>query len=309
MAGPSPSGASVVTTSRRPRRAAVTLTAALATAAGCSFVPRTKLDECHRVTQTLRAENGRLKDVALDLRAQNHDLSQRAVDDARRLSAQQEALEALEKSVADYQAERNKLAGAFEALKRQVRLSAGPQPQPSAALGDRLRDFAGSRRGEGWAFDPQTGTLSAPADRLFEPGTARLKPGALDELNALAAALTNEPVPDGEALEVVGRAGSPPSDVRRAGYEVETPGPEGKVITGRSSPSGAGAEASARFLGAARAARVQAALIEAKALEAGRVRLAPATGADAPAPGVGGRVELRAVPHTAALDSRPAAGG
>src|SRR4051794_20453085 len=81
---------------------------------GCGLVPRSKLDECRRVTQTLRADNDRLKDVALDLRSQNQDLSQRAVDDARRLATQEEAVERLERSVSAYQAERDKMAAAFE---------------------------------------------------------------------------------------------------------------------------------------------------------------------------------------------------
>ncbi len=66
---------------------------------GCGLVPQSRLDECHRVTQQIRADNSRLKDLALDLRAQNQDLSQRAVDDARRLVAEQEAREHLENSV------------------------------------------------------------------------------------------------------------------------------------------------------------------------------------------------------------------
>src|SRR5262245_40848400 len=137
MTGPSQS----VGSARRSRRAAVALTVAIATVAGCSFVPKTKLDECRRVTQALRAENSQLKDRALDLRAQNHDLSQRAVDDGKRLDALRETVERQEKSLLAYQAERDKLAESFEALKRQVRLSASPRPSPTANLDDRLRDF------------------------------------------------------------------------------------------------------------------------------------------------------------------------
>ena len=61
--------------------------ASSAIAPGCGLVPKSKLDDCHRATQTLRSENVRLKSVALDLRSQNSDLSQRrAVDDAERLT-------------------------------------------------------------------------------------------------------------------------------------------------------------------------------------------------------------------------------
>jgi chemotaxis protein MotB len=318
MAGPSPSIQRAGR--RRSRRSAAALAGALATVAGCSFVPKAKLDECHRVTQALRAENGQLKDRALDLRAQNHDLSQRAVDDARRISAQQEAVERLEKSVLAYQSEREKLADAVEVLKRQVRLSADPQPQPSASaepppsagLGDRLRDFAGSRQGGRWTFDPKTGTLAVETGRLFEPDTTRLKPGAGDELRALADALKAGDLGEGQVLEVVGRAGTPSEGVRRAGYdEVEGAADEGRPVATGPEPR---AGASSRFLGAARAARVRAALVEGSGLAEGRVRLAPppdvapdADTLDALRRGEG-RVELRVADAAPGLDSRPSPG-
>ena len=40
------------------------------------------MEECHRLTQTLRSENSRLKDVALDLRTRNRDLSEDLIDAA-----------------------------------------------------------------------------------------------------------------------------------------------------------------------------------------------------------------------------------
>jgi hypothetical protein len=291
------------------RRAAVVTSVALASVVGCGFVPKAKLDECRRVTQALRAENSQLKDRALDLRAQNHDLGQRAVDDAKRLTAQQEAVEHLEKSVQAYQAERDQLAEAFETLKRQVRLSAAAAPAASAGRDGNgpLRDFAGSRPGAGWTFDPKSGALAVAADRLFERGTTKLKPGAGDELKELAGALKSGALADGQALEVVGLAPGAPEEVRRAGFEVE--GTD-------TAPDGA-ASASGRFLVTGRAARVRAALIEASELGASRVRLAPPSdklpGADAPAARGGpGRVEFRVVPGAAAeaadcaaLDSGP----
>jgi chemotaxis protein MotB len=94
---------------------------------GCGLVPKSRLDECHRLSQTLRADNNRLRDVALDLRAQNQDLNQRAVDDARRIALQEEALERLEKSVQGYQSEREQIAREFEVLERQVRRTAGAE--------------------------------------------------------------------------------------------------------------------------------------------------------------------------------------
>ena len=63
--------------------------AALAVAfglAGCAMVPKSRLDDCAKVAQALRAENAQLKDTALSLRGENADLSQRAVDDGRKIS-------------------------------------------------------------------------------------------------------------------------------------------------------------------------------------------------------------------------------
>jgi hypothetical protein len=250
---------------------------------GCGFVPTKKLDECHRVTVTLRAENTRLKDQTLDLRSQNQDLTQRAVDDARKSSAQEEAVERLEKSVQAYQAERDKLAAAFETIKRQVQLSAGPQP--SAALGDRLESFATAHAG--WAFETKGGVLSVPADRLFEPATPRLKDGAGADLKALAGVLKGV-VSDGQTLAVVGRDGRDETgDVRKTAFD------------GSRSPTAPG-----RFLATARAARVREALVTSSDLAPERVRLAPAPDADTSAPGGAAvpRVELRVVPRAAGLD-------
>ncbi|HEX3448826.1 MAG TPA: hypothetical protein VHS97_11265, partial [Isosphaeraceae bacterium] len=53
---------------------------------GCGIVPKSRMDECQRLTQTLRSENARLKDRVLALQGQNRDYAERAVDDARRLA-------------------------------------------------------------------------------------------------------------------------------------------------------------------------------------------------------------------------------
>jgi hypothetical protein len=80
---------------------------------GCSVVPRSQVAECQQVSQTLRAENARLKDRVLALQSQNRDYADRAVDDLRRLAAQDQAIDRLERSVEAYQSEREKLAEAY----------------------------------------------------------------------------------------------------------------------------------------------------------------------------------------------------
>ena len=115
-------------------------------AGGCGVVPKTTLEESRRANQTLRADNARLKDVALDLRSRNQDLSDRAVDDARRIAMQDEAIERFERSLTAYQTDRENFERAFAALKQQVQLAAeaslssvssasdSPSPSPSISV-------------------------------------------------------------------------------------------------------------------------------------------------------------------------------
>jgi hypothetical protein len=83
---------------------------------GCAMVPRDRIEESQRLTQSLRAENARLRDQVLGLQAQNRDLSDRALDDLRRLTARDEAIERLEQSVQGYQDDRDRLAEAYRRL-------------------------------------------------------------------------------------------------------------------------------------------------------------------------------------------------
>jgi hypothetical protein len=95
-------------------------------APGCQLAPRSELEECRRLSQTLRSENAQLKDRALALQAQNRDLSERAVDDSRRLSQLEEVNTRLETSVQAYQDERSRLESAYKDLR--ASLPNAPQP-------------------------------------------------------------------------------------------------------------------------------------------------------------------------------------
>lgn len=256
---------------------AVALMFAASVAGGCGFVPRKKLDECHDVTVTLRSENARLKDVALDLRSRNQDLTQRAVDDGRRIASQDEAIQRLEKSVLAYQSERDQLSTAFEAIKKQVRLGATAQPQPSASAATGLESFATAHAG--WTFDAAADTLSVPVDRLFEPDSTRLRDTADADLAALAEILA-QAVGTGRGVELVGHEG--PIEVRQTAL------------------GGAGKPPSARFLATARAGRVREALARHHELDPGRLQVAappPPDESDQPA-----RIELRLVSESGGLD-------
>lgn len=111
-------------------RATLRLAAALATAsaaAGCAFVPRAQLDDCHKLSRTLQAETARLKDANVSLRSRERDLAERSVDDARRIAALEEANQRLESSILAYQQDRDRLAAAFDRI--QADLQAPPSPQ------------------------------------------------------------------------------------------------------------------------------------------------------------------------------------
>jgi chemotaxis protein MotB len=241
--------------------------ACLATACGtgCGVVPKQRLEDCHQVSQTLRSENNRLKDLTLDLRARNQDLSERAVDDSRRLAMQEQAVDRLEKSVQAYQAEREQMAAALETVKRQVRLAVTPH---AAANPARLKAFAAAH--PDWSFDPARLTLSAPSAKLFEPGADRLRPAAAEALKALAAELSG---PGGDALhlEIAGPPDAPP--IAKAGFDPARSDDDAKL-----------AAASARFLAAARAARVRDRLLADAGLDPAHARLAKTAprAADAP---------------------------
>jgi hypothetical protein len=116
-------------------------------AGGCRMAPREQVDECHRLNQTLRSENAQLKDQMLALRSQNQDYSERAVDDARRLEALEQANLRLETSVQAYQDERTRLETAYKELRASLPqalhpLALKPQSKPNrgADRSDPVRD-------------------------------------------------------------------------------------------------------------------------------------------------------------------------
>jgi hypothetical protein len=100
---------------------------------GCGIVPRSRMEESQKLSQLLRSENARLKDQVLSLQSQNRDYADRAVDDLRRLTAREHAIERLERSVQAYQEDRERLAAAYE----QLTASLGRRPDSSGPGADR----------------------------------------------------------------------------------------------------------------------------------------------------------------------------
>jgi hypothetical protein len=103
--------------------------------AGCAMAPRAQMDECQQLSRTLRSENARLRDQLLTAQSQNQDYAERAVDDARRLTRQDEAIERLEHSVQAYQDERGRLESAYRQLASNLgETGARPEARLSQAL-------------------------------------------------------------------------------------------------------------------------------------------------------------------------------
>ena len=91
---------------------------------GCAVVPRTRLDDAQKLVLGLRGENAQLKDTNLGLKVQNQDLAQRAVDDAEAIRALEAANTQYERSIAEYQDDRERMRAAFGELKDRVRATA-----------------------------------------------------------------------------------------------------------------------------------------------------------------------------------------
>ena len=141
---------------------------------GCQIVPRQQVDDCRRLSQTLRSENAQLKDQMLALKGYNRDLAERAVDDSRRLAQLEEANNRLETSVQAYQDERTKLESAFKELRDQpAGLTSAPFPQAyrrgRARAGAEIEPGAETVPDSGPALAPDPEETSAPKRKRRGP--------------------------------------------------------------------------------------------------------------------------------------------
>jgi len=127
---------------------------------GCAMVPRGQFEESRRLTQTLRTENARLKDEVVVLRTQNRDYADRAVDDLRRLTARDEAIERLEQSVQGYQDDRDRLAAAY----RRLAVSLGRTSQDSSVEATSASRADSPDRGTAGNTDLRRGPDPEPPD-------------------------------------------------------------------------------------------------------------------------------------------------
>jgi len=109
------------------RRGLVPALAGVLASAGCGLVPRTQLDECHKLSRTLQADAARLKDANLALAAQNRDYAGRSVDDARRITSLEDHNRLYRQSVLGYQQERDRMVAAYDRLKADLQSPPGPR--------------------------------------------------------------------------------------------------------------------------------------------------------------------------------------
>ncbi len=111
--------------------------AAVFLSAGCEALgDRTTLSNFRVQARSLQAENDRLTESSTRLRAENQDMSERALDDARRISRLEADIHRLEQSVLAYQQDRERLAADFAKLKRGLAVSADDLDTPSRQAAD-----------------------------------------------------------------------------------------------------------------------------------------------------------------------------
>ncbi|MFM7590280.1 MAG: hypothetical protein ACKO85_00660 [Isosphaeraceae bacterium] len=139
----------------------------------------------------IHTENARLKDLVVQFRSSNEDMAQRALDDSRRLEKLAEENDALRTSVAAYQAERERMARAFQNLQQQVQVVLSERGTLSAMnppAGPGNPSLKASRP------LPPEGRLLADGQEFqldladwFLPGTAIIKPGQEARLKNVSA--------------------------------------------------------------------------------------------------------------------------
>ena len=141
-------------------------------APGCQLVPREQLDECHRLSQTLRSENAQLKDQMLALRSQNQ-ISPNGPSTTPAGSPSSRGQPAARDQRQAYQDERTRLESAY----KELRASLPGSPQP---LSLKLTDADGPAHGPKRARVPKPRRIPDPLSTRTQrksPGPKRKRRG------------------------------------------------------------------------------------------------------------------------------------
>ena len=110
-----------------------------------------------------------MKDRVLALQGQNRDYAERAVDDAKRLAVQDEAIERLEHSVQAYQDDRTRLEVAFKQFKSNLGVAERPADGRREPAGCQV----GTRRGRVALRRPRPGGPAPSSKGMDDTGTPR----------------------------------------------------------------------------------------------------------------------------------------
>jgi chemotaxis protein MotB len=166
----------------------------LLASAGCSFVPKSKLEAAQSQNRTLAEQNhSQLAEI------ENLKVHTRSVED-QLIKAEQE----LARADQDRGKDRQRLAN----LRREREQLGDLRPDPSivpAELSGRIEDLA--RRYPSLQYDAQTGISKLDTDVLFDSGSTDLKPGSERVLKELAAILQS-PTANNLKIMVVGHTDS-----------------------------------------------------------------------------------------------------
>ena len=106
---------------------------------GCADIPNQRVADCHKLAQSLQTDNSRLKDVALRLRTENQDLTQRSIDDGKKLKTLADGNDRLSRSVVAYQDERERMAKQVQAITHEAR-SVGFDPDDTVRKAETNQD-------------------------------------------------------------------------------------------------------------------------------------------------------------------------
>ncbi len=181
---------------------------------GCSTVSSSRLEDCRLRLKAVQSENEQLRDVALSVRNQNRDMSLRAVEDSRRLRSQDEAIDRLEKSVMEYQGDRERMAALLDELRSQVKTAASDAPVTAQLESSEKplqnRIDPGMRR-TNYAPDSPTGpavnlddhSVRFPSRDLFDSGSQEISIKGQRTLEQVSKSLQNWFSGDSSASRVI----------------------------------------------------------------------------------------------------------
>ncbi|MEI7922436.1 MAG: hypothetical protein WCJ40_11040 [Planctomycetota bacterium] len=159
---------------------------------GCSYWPsQIGGTDAERLTRVIHAENARLKDLVVQLRSRNEDMSQRSLDDAARIARLDEENQVFRTSLAAYQSERERMAKSFQNLQQQVQValsdrSVATTSAETGLLGQGMRASSKRIPPPAGRFDSSQNSIQIPLAEWFAADSAILDESKNERLKALS---------------------------------------------------------------------------------------------------------------------------